>query len=470
MRLHLHRLIALATVALGTLSLSSCDDTLSEIGESVLPARDQLKSNRYELQFSATTVAANRVYSANTTAGLVGAISDPEYGDFSADFIAQMRTAPGFKFTHTPVDGKIDSVRLRLVYTKQIGVTTAPMLISVYEAPRGFEGSEFSEQSLAQYATPSALLGRKSLTLAGNTQRIYTSSTDTTQYLQYLTLELDNSLGQRIYDLTQSTPSVFDTQASFSQGVLGGLYVTASTGSGAVIRVGSVEIGIYYSYLNDKNERVSAVENFINTKLTPHANGISNTHITSLLTPSDEYTYIKGPGGVQTEITLPASEMLRLLAGRGNVTIGKEFTLADTQFNVKVSNPTNLLLNPPTYMMLMPTDSVENYFRRGQTERTQAATSYLSTAYNVDEAQYNFYNVARMISTHLREHARYQGGQWTIDADLRMRILPVDRTATTSGTTTTTTSIDEYLFPSFVRLGKSSESLRLGVVTSEFVQ
>lgn len=468
MRLNLHRLLLLPLIALGVMSLGSCDDTLSNIGESILPERDLLRSNRYELQFSASTVEAPQVYSGNSTVGLVGAISDPEYGDFSADFVAQMRTAPRFKFTHQPIGGTVDSVKLRLVYTKHIGVTTAPLMLSVYEAPRGFTGSEYSETSLSRYADPSKLLGRRTLTLATAAEKLQLTS-DTSQYYHFLTINLERELGQRIYDLTQSAPETFATPEAFSQGALGGFYITASTGSGAVIRVGSVEMYIYYSYKNTAGETKTAREIFINTKLTPHANGLSSTHISALLAASNDYTYVKGPSGVQTELTLSAAQMARLLEGRGAIALGKTFTLADTQLRLKVDNPSNLLLNPPTYMMLMPADSVADFFKRGQTERTQAATSYLSSAYSVDSTHYNFANIARVISTHLREHAQYRNGTWSVAQDLKLRILPVDRSAVTSGSTTTTTAIDEYLFPNFVRLSKSADALRIGVVTSEFV-
>lgn len=452
--------------------MTSCNDTLSEIGEGIQTSNDLVESEKYFLQFEAHTVEAPTIYTGNGTSGLLGSYSDPLYGDFSADFVTQFRTAHEFSFSKTPLNGRIDSVELRLVFGSKnayVGSDTAPLEVSVFEVPKGFSGSETSAQSLSQYADISKKVGDKLITIKGDKKVYARSASDSTLYLP---IKLDRELGQRIYDASINNPTYFESQESFSQNVLGGLYVTTTTGRGAVLKVQATSLVISYSYTSADTTAVGS-ETFINTKLTAHADGLQSNNTSALLIANNDYTYSKGPSGVQTAITLSKEQMQRLLANRKETSIGSKFTLADTQLRLSVDNPSEVLLNPPTYMLLMPADSVANYFKQKNTERTAAATSYLSTAYSTTSAYYNFYNISRMLTEHLKQHATYSNGRWTVAKDLDLRVIPVERivakTNTSYGTTSEVTSaINEYLFPSFVRLKKDEASLRIGVVTSIF--
>lgn len=464
-------LFRLASLGLAVGLISSCEDELSRIGEGIQTGVDVVESEKYFLQFEAKTVEAPTIYTGNTTSGLLGAYSDPVYGDFSADFVTQFRTASGFAFRQMPKDGLIDSVELRLLFASSgsyVGSETAPFEVSVFEVPKGFEGRETSSESLSQYADRSKLLGEQLLTLKGNKQ-ILRASTDS---IPYLSIKLDKALGQRIYDASINNPSYFKTQESFGKNVLGGLYVTTTTGRGVILKIQATALVISYSYASaDTTARANEV--FINTKLTAHADGLKSNNLSALLASNDNYTFSKGPAGVQTAITLSKEQMQRLLTNQRETSIGTKWTLADTQLKLTVDNPSEVLLNPPTYMLLMPADSVATYFKQKNTERTAAATSYLSTPYSTTNQYYNFYNISRMLTTHLKHHASYRNGVWTVAKDLDLRVIPVERitsnTSTGYGTTTSVTSaINEYLFPSFVRLKKDRESLKLGVVTSVF--
>lgn len=465
-------LYRLASLGLAMGLTTSCEDELSNIGEGIQTSSDVVESEKYYLQFEANTVETPTIYTGKATSGLLGSYSDPVYGDFSADFVTQFRTANGFTFSNTPLNGQIDSVELRLIFSSTggyVGSDAAPLEVSVFEAPKGFVGSETSDASLAQYADATSLLAEQMITIKGNK----TSATgSTTSSILYLPIKLEKELGQRIYDATINNPSYFATQESFSNNLLGGLYVTTTTGRGAVIKVQATELVISYSYASADTTAVGR-ESFINTKLTAHADGLQSSNTATLLTANDDYTYSKGPSGVQTAITLSKDQMQRLLSKQKETTIGSKWTLADTQLKLNVDNPSDVLLNPPAYMMLMPADSVATYFKQKNTERTAAATSYLSTQYSTTAAYYNFYNISRMITTHLKNHATYSNGTWTVAKDLDLRVIPVERVVSSSssiygGTNEVTAAINEYLFPSFVRLKKDEASLKIGVVTSVF--
>ena len=455
-------MMARAVVGLGLslALLASCDDTLSNLGESVQTPRDKVESEQYQLQFEASTEVQPDVYNGFSTDGLLGAYADATYGDFKADFATQLRTAPGFSFSHTPEGGKIDSVRLELLLPRGegfFGSSRAPMQVSVYELPAGFTGGERSKQELSSYAESSRLLGEQIVRYASDTVRRVVQKS---AVAYAISLKLSNELGQRLYDRSRTSPSDFDTQESFSQKVLGGLYITTTAGRGAVLKVKTTDLVVHYHYKEGDSIR-QAHEAFINTKLTSRIDGIEHQNLNALLDPQSNYLYSKGPAGVLPAIRLAHTELERLLQNQPkDIQIGKDRSIADTQFKLEIDNPANLSLDPPPYMMLMPKDSLATYFKKGLTERT---------AYVANAKYYNFSNISRLLTEHLKHHASYNGSKWVVDADLELRVIPVERQVANSGNNVVTTAaIHEYLFPSFVRFKKDAAALKIGVTVSKF--
>ncbi|MDO4707826.1 MAG: DUF4270 family protein [Porphyromonadaceae bacterium] len=445
--------------------LSGCSEgeALSRIGESIQAPEDKVESQLHRLHFEASTVRASKVHTSGSTTSLLGRIADPVYGDFSAEFVSQVRSGRGFRFLHEPIGGKIDSVRLILTSPRLEGNENALMKIGVYEI-KGIEHSDLeSSESLDHLRQSAQLLGQ----VAGNVKQ-YSSTKRVSEHdvVRLITLPLDLGVGERIYRASKEHPEYFQTQRSFQDKVLGGLLITPLAGSGAVVQVTGIELSIYYTYLNASGEKKVGRERFIDTKQTVHLRGLSNTYIDNLLAPSDRYLYIKQPAGVVAAFTLGADQLTRLLDGRKDVKIGTGWALADAQFYLTVDKPDDMLLNPPAYMMLMPKDSVATFFHKQQTERTRAATSYLSSHYTVETRYYNFSNISRLIAEHLKRHARYEAGAWRVTAPLELRMLPVERTVDIVGeNNVVTTSIDEYLFPSFVRIDKT-KGLEIEVISS----
>lgn len=451
--------------------LSSCEDKLSPIGEGIQPQRDVVESEKYFLQFEARTVSSPTLYSGVSPTVLLGAYSDPTYGSFSADFAVQFRTAPGIEFSNLPEGGQIDSVRLELIFDNNrgvIGSTIAPIQFSVYELPSDFSGSDTSTPSLAEYAVPSRLLGEQVVSRSADVN-ILSSSKEDGVTIAGIYLKLKPELGQRIYEASKQRKADFDTQESFNQKVFAGVYVTPSTGRGFVIKPTAIRLMLFYHYKDKEGKDVVGRRGFLNTKLTAKRNGLSSENLTTLLAPNEQYTYSKGPAGVQTALRLSKEQMQRLLTSQKGVKIGENWTLADTQLSLRVDNPDGVLLNPPTYMMLIPKDSLSTYFRQGHTERSAIGSSYLSSAYSSQSQEYDFHNISQVITKHLQKHAKYNGS-WTIDQDLELRLVPVERTVTQAsrGGNVQTVAIDEYLFPTFVRLRTEAKALKIGVTTSIF--
>ena len=84
-------------VLLASCLLYSCDDSTYGIGDSTISSEDPIPAG--EAKYFATTesILADSVYARTSTAYL-GKYTDPEFGEFSADFIAQFNCTDNFEF------------------------------------------------------------------------------------------------------------------------------------------------------------------------------------------------------------------------------------------------------------------------------------------------------------------------------------------------------------------------------------
>ena len=457
----------LALLCLGL--LASCSDSLSEIGESVQPESDKVQGEMTYLQLTASTTADDKVYS-TTNKALLGVINDLEYGSQRGEYITQVRTAQDFKLSPEPQDGTIDSTTLRLYYARREGNLNTPIKVEVYEIAKGFTGGILSQSDLESYRQSGTLVGSRNIVPDRDAYKQKISRTDS---VFFVSITLSKELGQRIYDLSKSHPEYFATQESFGKNVLGGLLVTPSTGAGYMLQIAESSLLLHYHRPHEtkKDSVVHYAQPFVNTELTPHLNGLSATELSKLTAPSTQYTYVKGPAGVTTELTLAADQLQRLLGTAPALPSGvdketffrRTWLLSAANVSLQEDNPTKILLNPPTYMLLMTRQQAEEFFK-STSPTLQRGKTYLSDAYRSASKVYNFSNIAELVTRHLVEHATYTSGTgWQITTPLQLRMIPVAYNSTQGSTIT----LEQELFPYFVRLSKEAKHLRVGFITAK---
>ena len=101
-----------------TATLYSCDDSTTGIGDFVAD-EDQIKAYATTYNVETKTVKVSDisdgrgVYS-RTSSAYLGKITDPDFGEFTADFITQVNCPEGFAYPST--FQKITSTQLELYY------------------------------------------------------------------------------------------------------------------------------------------------------------------------------------------------------------------------------------------------------------------------------------------------------------------------------------------------------------------
>lgn len=458
-------------LALGLVTLfSSCaEDNLSAIGESIQPGRDKVTGRATKLTFEATTVATPTLYTDGTTS-LLGTFIGETGSTVSGEFVKQVRTAEGLTFEGAGnAQLTIDSVDFRIYSDRTEGDAAAQIKVNVYELAKPLTTAGTTSQSLAQYREGATLLGAAPLQPKAG-QLVAQNSP-----LRYFTIPLDVALGKRIYEASRTHKDAFSTQERFDKEILHGFYVAPVTGRGFLLDVTEVALMIHYSVPNPQKptERIKYTKAFVDTKLTTRRNALSSGDVSMLTAPSTEYSYVKSPAGVTTEYTLSVAELQKLLKTIPTPSktpaadfIGRSWMLADANFSVPVQAQEGQSTNQPDYLLLLPADKVQEYFK-AEVQTIESGKSYISKKYTASDKAYRFNNIARIVTEHLAKHATYSAATgWTITTPLQLRLVPVSLT-TMNGSSVL---ISELLRPTFIRLSKAAKDMQVSFVSVELQQ
>ena len=467
------RYILLHPISLCTLllwGLTSCNDAYSNLGGSLRPEQDIVTARGDSISFQVETVTLDSVYSRSAVA-LLGQISDPTYGDLRASYISRLQCAPGFTFTHNVLKDRIDSVTIELAYLRAVGDTTTWSKLRVYEITQELPNRRYSTSELSPYTKGAKLLG----------ELTYQPS-DTTG-AKGLSVRVPNELGVRFFNASREHPEWFTSQEAFEEHLMRGIYVTSTTGTGHILSIYATALRIFYTF--ETTEKTSkgadstvykpAWEIFSSNKNLYTLQCIQQSYLADLLKPAiDGKTYIKSPAGVVTKLTCTKEELSKLLHAYETISDKENFGWVMNEAKLKVTAGTPNVathLNPPSQLLLIPEDSVKNFFANSITDPTLASEAFVSGTYSVLERSYTFNNISTLLEYHMRHNMGTDTkGSHRVTKDLKLLLIPVslEKTTTSNGSTAQTVAIANLMQPSAVQLKWGAKSFKLGVIGTGF--
>ena len=186
----------------------------------------------------------------------------------------------------------------------------------------------------------------------------------------------------------------------------------------------------------------------------------NNENLIQELAAENEWTYLKTPAGIFTEVTLPVDEIKK---GHENDTI----TSAKVVFH-KMNDKSELsdvILKDPVYLLMVEKDSLEQFFENHKVP--SSPTSYLttlSTTYN----SYTFSNISGLVNYLYKK--KLAGGANYADEHPnwnKVVLVPVEATITSTSSTTINAVNNEMSITSTRLVGGSNnqhEPIRISVI------
>lgn len=418
--------------------LYCCDDSTTGVGD-FLANTDEI--NAYSMTFEATTrtikysdLNENGVYSRTSTAYL-GKFTDVDFGTFSADFITQINCVEEFSFPET-IEA-IEETTLGLFYASYYGDSLAPMRVRVDTLSKAIDdfGTDLSlyytsYDPTAYYDADAEPLAVKDYTAYDNV--VGDSLYEETGYYSVV-IDLPQSFSEMLFDKYMEDPDNYKDAYSFIHNVLKGFYVHNTYGEGTVLYIGDIWMDMTVRYLTESSSgevdsTVWTVIPFAATKEVYMSTRLENDEALDSFVEDGEYTYLKTPAGLCTEVTLPLQEMYDALNGDTLNSITISFTKMREVSENSSDNPYKM--GTPEYLLLLRRSEVNDFFEQNETYDSQ--TSFLAS-YDSSTNTYSFSQLNRLVSqifSEMRTQPEPEGG-W--DANNTLVLIPVETETDSQG-------------------------------------
>lgn len=350
-KIHLLFLVALLSF------ISACKKD-STIGADLLPPEDLLNV-RFTDTFTvnAKTLSDTFMRTDKLAKNYLGVINDSKFGFQRAGIVMEL-DKPGTVFDDTLGPFTLDSVVLLLRYTAVYGDTTVPQSFNVSTISNKINETQIYHSNTGAFPAAS-LIGSVSNYYIKPTNKVVTSSTDTTGVNGILRVKLNSYVGYSILNLGQKT---LRDSALFKNSFPGIVIENATNTGKAMMEIdcGSIYSGIviYYKDKYNATKEMRMLTNLIKISagsLSSRQNGVnifSNTlsstvqNVINSGLPSDSVNYLLSQSGTTLKISLPTIENL------GKVAVNRARILV-----TQVEQNAQIEFQPPSFMFLLKRNS-----------------------------------------------------------------------------------------------------------------
>ena len=441
-----------ALIALLAITFWNCDDNTAGLGLGMFPGSDQ-NINGKLTTFDVTTqsIPVGEVY-AKTNIGYVGKFTDEIFGTYQAGFLVQLNCPEGMTFPEafkgdynsgtgkmiadfnnveesvhknytTIKDGETSigncQINIYLWYDSYFGDSLTACRLSMYELDKKKEGTnEYWYKDPNAYYTninpdlyydkETSLLGRKSYTAVDLS--VSDSIRNLSTYTPYVKITLDKARTEELGKELLKEGRTKDLYKKF-QDIFPGLYVESDYGDGTILYVNAVQMDVaFLEHARDsitgaklrtslgKDSVVYAGRSFTSTREVIQANQLENDKaaIQNCINKS-EWTYLKSPAGIFTQLTLPVSQIAEKLQGD---------TLNAVKLGIPIYNETSdkkFGMSTPKNVLLIRKKYKDSFFKDNQLSDGITSSLFNPTT---SFTQYTFNNITQMINDCLADGER----------------------------------------------------------------
>lgn len=445
----------LTVLVIAALTFAACDDTTEEIGGSITNKIDNINISDSAFNVTTKSIVAGAVLSRNNT-GLIGKMKDPETGNYvKGDYMTQLSVLPTFDvdtldYIKQANKGSIeaDSCYLLVSYNASYGDTIAPMKVTAYEMTKPM--AEDKEYYSDYDAFEKGWVNENNQHWSSNYNLSNTS--DVKNFKIYLNKEYKKdgkrykNYGSYIMQTYAEHPEYFKTNYKFLHNVCPGFYIKNVGGTGNMAKIWNTELIFYWKKTIKAKDGVTdstgiGYNRFDGTEEVLQLNKIENdTENLKKLASQEDWTYLKSPAGIFTEVTLPIDDIMK---GHEKDTLNTATISFPRLNNADEDNPYNFAT--PSTILMVQKDSLQSFFEKSKLadNRTSYTASYSSTG--TYKNAYTFQNIANLVSAMYKNKGK--GENWN-----KVVLVPVNVITTTQGYTTVISKINHDMSLASTRL------------------
>lgn len=444
----------LTVLVIAALTFAACDDTTEGIGGSITNKIDNINISDSAFNVTTKSIVAGAVLSRNNT-GLIGKMKDPETGNYvKGDYMTQLGVLPTFSVDTLDIkkanNGSIeaDSCYLLVSYNASYGDTIAPMKVTAYEMT---EPMREDQEYYSNYdAFKNGWVNENNPHWSSNYNLSNTS--DVKNFKIYLNKEYKKdgktykNYGSYILQTYAEHPKYFKTNFKFLHNVCPGFYIKNVGGTGNMAKIWNTELIFYWKKTIKAKDGVTdstgiGYNRFDGTEEVLQLNKIENdTENLKKLASQEDWTYLKSPAGIFTEVTLPIDDIMK---GHEKDTLNTATISFPRLNNADEDNAYNFAT--PSTILMVQKDSLQSFFEKSKLadNRTSYTASYSSTG--TYKNAYTFQNIANLVSAMYKNKGK--GENWN-----KVVLVPVNVITTTQGYTTVISKINHDMSLASTRL------------------
>lgn len=385
-----------------TFIFAACEEDTGSLG--VYPQQDDITTSSSTYGVLSNDILNTDVPAGSTTCFL-GKVIDPETNHaVTATFATQFHTFENYSF---PMKDSIvadkngflcDSVEIRLYIKNTFGDKNNPMKVEVW--PLSMEKDKLLEESatlltntdLWQYVDESkGPIATKVFTatdyILSDAQR------EDKNYSNNVRIVLPREIGENIIQTYYSNPNSFRDSYSFIRNVCAGFLFRTVSGLGTMLNLEVCTLDLTFKYKgnNKSGKPLTGLCRFAATPEVIQSTQFGNNELDKLI-GNEEYTMLKTPAGICTELVLPINDIYK---GHERDSISRASITLSRINNQDKAKDENYALGIPQNLLLVRKQNYENFFKKHQvSDSQQSFTTQFNGTYNC----YTFDNLSRLIS------------------------------------------------------------------------
>ena len=383
--------------------LISCTEDTGSLG--VYPEQDAVTTSS-----ASFNVLSNDLLNANvpasSTSCYLGRVIDPETDEaITATFATQFHSFENYSFPSktsiiTDENGYLcDSIEMHLFIKSTFGDKNNPMKVEVW--PLSTNKDKLLEESLKLY-TNTNLWQFVDAEQGPITTKVFTAidyalseaHRASKDYSDNVRIVLPREFGENIMQTYYRDPEFFRDSYSFIRNVCPGFLFRTVSGTGTMLNLKVCTMNLNFHFRSDVYPD-SIFEGYCRFSATPEV--IQSTQFESSnlerLMGNEQYTMLKSPAGICTELILPINEIYK---GHENDSISRaSLTLTRINNQDEDALDDDYALGIPQELLLVRKQNMTSFFEEHQvSDSQQSYTTYFLSLYN----SYNFSNISRLIS------------------------------------------------------------------------